>query len=772
VSERKLKRQLKLGQVVMLGTAGTIGAQIFVLTGHAAGMVGPAAVLALLIGGLLSYSVALNYCELATAYPVTGGAMSYVREAYGTGLLSYLVGTMDCLSSTFYAALSAVGFAYSLQLLIPGIPLVPTAVAVTLLFVALSLFGVTNVGNLQIVLGAILLASFAIYAVAGFVRPGGFSWETFWMGKSVLADLSPWKTLARILATTALMYTSYVGFEVIADDAEEVSNPSRNIPRGILISLTATMVVYLAVGMVTLGVVPWQELASTETALTDAVQRFIPGWGVPFMAVAGIIATLTSINTAMLSATREAFTLGRHGVWPVAFSKLNRLRTPWVAIVIIGGISALIAAIGVVDFLSYISSSGYLFVLFWGSLSMIRLRKVYPDLQRPFKVPLFPLTAYAAGATCILIIAFADIRALGFGATVLALFTVLYYVAPALRHAMERRLKSIQPDQDRIVVAVANPRTAKSLVYVASVIAQAIADTYICVLTVNPARNPREAQPALTPAHAAASPTPTSDKRSRYLSPRQRALLDQNLAQARERNVALYNKARQASSISEGILEELAQHSNVGLLLVGWPGPLKPEHLAENPVKQILQKANTNVAVLLNRGLLLQPLRRILVPVGGGPHSRLALRLAHELADAEGAQVTALRVLSARATPQETGEIPDESEELEDQTNWLAEIIGEVLGGVPANFTLLARCAGSIQEGVLREAERQPYNLIVMGASEEWASATRLFGAVDDWVADQSPCSVLLCRQHEPAGISWLRRQVKYIEREYERDPA
>ena len=250
MSERKLKRQLKLGQVVMLGTAGTIGAQIFVLTGHAAGMVGPAAVLALLIGGLLSYSVALNYCELATAYPVTGGAMSYVREAYGTGLLSYLVGTMDCLSSTFYAALSAVGFAYSLQLLIPGIPLVPTAVAVTLLFVALSLFGVTNVGNLQIVLGAILLASFAIYAVAGFVRPGGFSWETFWMGKSVLADLSPWKTLARILATTALMYTSYVGFEVIADDAEEVSNPTRNIPRGILISLTVTMLICVTISLV------------------------------------------------------------------------------------------------------------------------------------------------------------------------------------------------------------------------------------------------------------------------------------------------------------------------------------------------------------------------------------------------------------------------------------------------------------------------------------------------------------------------------------------
>lgn len=739
MSQRKLRRQLHLGQVVMLGTAGAIGAQIFVLIGHAAGMVGPAAVLALLIGGLLSYSVALNYCELATAYPVTGGAMSYVREAYGTGLLSYLVGTMDCLSSTFYAALSAVGFAYSLQLLIPGLPLVSTAVAITLLFAGLNLFGVTNVGNLQIVLGAILLASFAIYVGAGFVRPGGFSWATFSAGKSIFAGQSIGASLSRILATTALMYTSYVGFEVIADDAEEVSNPSRNIPRGILVSLTVTMVVYAAVSLVTLGTVPWQELAGSETALSDAVQRFIPGWGVPFMAVAGIIATLTSLNSAMLSATREAFTLGRHGVWPAAFSRLSTSRTPWVAILVVGAISAFIAAIGVVDFLSYISSSGYLFVLFWGSLSMIRLRKIYPDLERPFKVPLFPLTAYAAGATCVLIIAFADIRALGFGVAVLAVFAALYYIAPVVTRTVGHRLKSIQPDQDRIVVAVANPKTAEGLVHFAAIIAQATIDTYICVLTVNLA--------------GAQEPARIIRKLARYLTPQQKALLQQTVAQARERNVALYTKTLPASSTAEGILEELAQHNNVGLLLVGWPGPLQPEQIAENPVKQILQTAHTNVAVLLNRGLLLQPLRRILVPVGGGPHSRLALRLAHELADAEGAQVTALRVLK--------GESFDNTEELEDQTMWLAEIIEDVLGDVPANFILQARCAESIQVGVLREVELQPYNLIVMGASEEWISRTRLFGSVDDWVADHSPCSVLLCRRYEPVAIAWLRRHLK-----------
>ena len=114
MNRRTLKRQLTLIQVIMLGTAGTLGSGIFVLTGHAVAVSGPAAILAIIIAGALSFSIALNYSELATTYPETGGAMTYVREAWGKGLLSFLVGSMDSISSTFYCALSAVGFAYSL----------------------------------------------------------------------------------------------------------------------------------------------------------------------------------------------------------------------------------------------------------------------------------------------------------------------------------------------------------------------------------------------------------------------------------------------------------------------------------------------------------------------------------------------------------------------------------------------------------------------------------------------------------------------------------
>ncbi len=750
MSKRKLKRQLNLLQVIMLGTAGTIAAEIFVLTGHAAGMAGPAAVLALLVGGLLSYSIALNYCELATAYPEAGGAMTYVREAFGNGILSFLVGSMDCLSSTFYAALSAVGFAYSLKIFIPALPIIPAAIAAIAVFMFLNILGVTKVGNAQILLGGVLLAAFVIFVIAGFTRPTGFRWNIFLEGETIFAHKDFWTNFSRILATIALVYNAYVGFEVIADDAEEISNPNRNIPWGILVSLTFCTLIYVSVALVTLGTVPWRELAGSETALTDAVQHFLPGWGVPMMAVAGIIATLTSINSAMLSATREAFTLGRDGVWPRMFSKISRFRTPIVSILIIGGISALVAIIGAVDLLSYISSSGYLFVLFWGSLSLVRLRQLHPHIKRPFKVPFFPLTVYMSGLTCLLIIAFADWRALLFGTVILGVMVTAYYIGPLIGRWFKERAEEIALERNLILVAAANPQTVKSLVHLAAIVAEASQDTYVCVMSV------LAAGPDM--------PLAAAQRLARQLKPQQQSFFTQLATEVTMRNVAMYSKVRAARSVSEGILEEIEDRRSVQLLLIGWPGVSDIKTMAQNPVKVAIQKAHTNVVVLLDRGL--NEVNHILVPAGGGIHSRMAIRLANEISMTDVAKVTVLRLLPQ--TGEKTILTDEEAEELLDQNLLLAEIVEDAIGRVPENFHLKVVESDSLQHGILEEAMSQPYDLIVMGASEEWTKDTVLFGTVDDWVAEHAPCSVVLCRRYEPVPMAWLRYQVKTLEHEYD----
>jgi len=291
--------------------------------------------------------------------------------------------------------------------------------------------------------------------------------------------------------------------------------------------------------------------------------------------------------------------------------------------------------------------------------------------------------------------------------------------------------------RDRILVPVANPKTARKLVHLASILAQASEDTSVCVLTI---------------ALAAPASRVPAGRKDEPAGVRQREMLKQIVWYAQSRNVPLYTKTRIAAGISHGILDEAERRGDVKLILMGWPGPLNAQTLSHNPANEVLKAARTNFAVLLDRGL--ERVRHILVPIGGGPHSRLALRLAYEIAEQEDAQITALRMFSA----------PVEAEEAEDRLLLLREIVEDELGSFPARITPRIAEAASVPEGILAEAGRQSYDLLVVGASEEWADPARLFGSVDDWVAQKVSSSVLLVRRYEPVIVSWLRRQAKKLD--------
>lgn len=739
MGKRKLKRQLSLIQVIMLGTAGTIAAEIFVLTGHAAGIAGPDAVLALVIGGVLTLSIALNYCELATTYPVTGGAMTYVREAFGENLVMFLVGSLDCLSSTFYAALSAVGFAYSLKVFLPFIPVVPVAIAIIVIVSVMHIRGVKEAGNLQIILGGFLLLVFAAYVILGLTRPTGFHIDTFQSGRILFENQSIWANVARMLMAIALVYNAYVGFEVIADDAEEITRPNRNIPLGILISLGVATLVYSLVSLVTIGTIPYSQLAGSETALTDAARQFWPVLGVPLMGAAGLVATLTSVNSAMLSATREAFTLSRVRVWPRIFARLSHWRTPYVSIIVIGLISCLVAAVGLVDFLSFISSAGYMFVLFWASLAMVKLRKMHPNIERPFKVPWFPLTAYLAAGSGVLIIAFANKRALLFLGGVLVVLSLAFFASRLYRkYAVARSQEEEDLGGGRMLVAAVNPKTAESLVQLASRLAEHQEDTSICLLSVvkiSPLVSPAQAQELLKNRPGTHS-----------------MLLERTGHIAMQRNVAIYAKRKAAATIAEGILQEANARNHVRMILMGWPVQALPVQLEHNVVKEVLISAHKDVGVLRDRGM--GEIKRILVPIGGGPNARLALRVASQLAYQDGVEVTALHL-----TPQNL-----DVESAEDQMLHLQEIVEEELGRMPHYLTLRTAPSANVVAGVLAETHRDHYDLLIIGASEEVFSPGTLFGRLNDQLMEEAPCSMLIVRRYQPETVLWLQHQFKRME--------
>ena len=741
MAKRKLKRQLSLLQVIMLGTAGTIAAEIFVLTGHVAKIAGPESVLALALGGLLTLSIALNYCELATTFPVTGGAMTYVGEAFGKGWLMYLVGSLDCLSSTFYAALSAVGFAISLSIFIPSLPIIPVAIAVIVVIGAMHIRGVSSAGNLQVILGAFLLLVFGIFIFKGFFSEGGFNMETFLSGRQVFDNQSAIAHMGRMLSAIALAYNAYVGFEVIADDAEEITEPSRNIPIGILVSLLLTTLIYSTVTMVTVGTVPFTELAGSETALTDAASRFWTNIGVSVMGITGIIATLTSVNSAMLSATREAFSLSRDRVWPRQFSRLSQWRTPWVAVVMVVIVSALVAAIGLVDFLSFLSSAGYMFVLFWATLAMPRLRKKFPDIERPFKVPLYPFTVIAAALAGVLIISFANPRALLFLGGVLAILSVAYFISKQIRtqQDLNARLES-QEGGGRVLIAAKKVSTARSLTNLAAQLVNQQEDTAVCLFTV-----------VKTPISLGNTDVPALVEAKKE---EQHKMLEAISPIAMDRNVPIYAKLKAATRVEEGIFSELSRHKDVNLVILGYPQEHAKVEFPNNILKEVMMMANRNVAVLRDRGLP-NPIRRILVPVGGGPNAGLALQMARDITlPSNKGEIVALRLVRGEA----------DEERLEDEELQVHEILEQEVADIGNVFQFKVQTTDSIADAILAECREGNYDLIIIGAAEEILAPDQIFGKLDDYLMEVVPCSMMVVRRYQTGGALWMRKQIKRIE--------
>jgi len=691
--------------------------------------------LAILIGGLLSYSIALNYCELATVYPETGGAMTYVREAWGKGLLSFLIGSLDSISSTFYCALSAVGFAYSLSVFFPSINIVLVAVAVIVFFVILNILGVTKVGNAQIVMGAFLVSAFVIYIVYGFLSPNGFKVETLLPKGDFFIFDGFFSNLSAFLRTIALVYAVYVGFEVIADDAEEVRNPNINIPKAILISLTIVTIVYTLTAMVTLGTLPWTEIAGSETALSDAIRNFLPGIGVVIIGLAGMIGALTSVNSSMLSATRETFTLSRDGLWPAFLARLNRVRVPFMAIILIGVISALISINGVVDFLSYITSAGYLFVLFFSNAAMIVLRKKYPAINRPFKAPLFPLTPVLASITCLIVILFSEPTSLLFLAGVLVCLSLYYYAGIIAAGWARSHKRDLIPGKSRIVIPMLQADVSDNVIRLGTIIAQAEQDISICLTSV--------VTDALIKANG------NRENYLKQMDANRQKVLRKFIHYAVDRNVPMYTKMVVNSTIAKSIGKEVDADPNTKLVLIPWPEKYSSNHLSEESVIEIYREMKTNLGVMTEKEL--GSIRNILVPVGGGIHSRLAIHLADEIAKQENAQLDFIRVLPAEK----------DVEMVEDQMAYLQEVVITELKEQPGNAILRLSFSDNVENAILNEIKQHAYDLVIIGSSDEENMTKYLFGQVVSQVAEKASCPILVVRRHQIAAVSWLRHRVK-----------
>jgi amino acid transporter len=209
----------------------------------------------------------------------------------------------------------------------------------------------------------------------------------------------------------------------------EIKEPGKTIPRAILITCLALILIYTATAFVVFKIVPAESLRDQVSPLAYVAEQFMGPVGVGVVTIAGIIAALSSVNTSTMAHSRVAYALARDGYFPKSFFRLNkRFSTPVAAIVIGSVLTAMFGATGVVNFVAYATDFGFIIGFIFVNLSLIKLRKDQPNLHRPFKVPLFPLTPLLGIATSLMLIFFLDPGTLLIGLELLVFGLIAYYL--------------------------------------------------------------------------------------------------------------------------------------------------------------------------------------------------------------------------------------------------------------------------------------------------------------------------------------------------------
>ncbi|MCD6263674.1 amino acid permease [Candidatus Bathyarchaeota archaeon] len=417
-TEAAMERRLGLLSATMIGIGGTIGAGVFVLIGKAAGMAGPGVVFSFIIGALLTLFTAINYSELSAAVPVSGGGYTFTHYAIGK-FPSFLTGWFMWCGNMFYCALCAVGFSQALRYFIPSLDVTLPALAVVAVFTAINVRGSEETGGVQNVLTIVLITILTLFIVGGFLY--GFK----------PSNLEPWtpKGILPVFTTVGYIYVCYIGFEVISTCSEEIKDPGKCLPRSIMISFFFSAVLFTLVSLVSVGVIPWNELGHSETPLSLVAERTLGPMGGLLLSVAAILATLTSINASMISSARIAYALARDGYMPGALTRIHeRFGTPYVSILFSAFLIALFTTTGVVDLLNYVAEFGFIIGLALINYSVVWLRNRHPEIERPFKVPLYPYVPIFGAVSSFVVLPSLHPEAIGIGLLWVILGLLVYYV--------------------------------------------------------------------------------------------------------------------------------------------------------------------------------------------------------------------------------------------------------------------------------------------------------------------------------------------------------
>jgi APA family basic amino acid/polyamine antiporter len=369
-----LRRVLSLPATVFYGVGQILGAGIYSIIGAAAGEAGTALWWAFLVAAAVAFLTSLSYAELATAYPEAGAEYVYLRRAVPeVPAAAAVVGLIIVVAGVATASTVSLAFGGYLRLFL-AIPVGAAAVGLLLLCTAVNIAGIRESSWTNIVFTLVEAAGLILVIAVG-------------AGTPRFADVLLTPPHPGIFAAAALVFFAYLGFEDIANLADEMRSPARDLPRAILWSLGITSVLYLLVGIAAVALVSPDVLAASGSPLAAAVAAAAPR----LAGVLGAVALFATANTALITlivASRMLFGMARGGDLPGVLARvLPGRQTPWIAAIAALALAALLLPLGDVAMVGGVSSLGALIAFTSVNAALIVLRYRNPGLERPFVVP-------------------------------------------------------------------------------------------------------------------------------------------------------------------------------------------------------------------------------------------------------------------------------------------------------------------------------------------------------------------------------------------------
>lgn len=388
----ELKRELGLLEVTLSGVGIILGAGIYVLIGRAAGLAGNSVWISFGFSAIIALFTGLSYAELSSMYPRASAEYEYTANAFGRRL-AFIIGWLIILSGVIGAATVSLGFAGYLNELI----FIQPVLAALLLLLVLSFilfYGIKESAWFAIVFTLIEAGGLVLIILIGLPFLGNVDYFEMPYG------------LKGMFEASALIFFAYMGFESIVKLSEETKDPERTIPKGLMLAILISIVLYVSVALSAISVLGWERLSGSDAPF--AAVAFIALGNDAFI-VLSVIALFATANTALLmllSSSRMTYGMADSFSLPSVLAKVHPLRrTPWVAVFAVSILSMLFLFAGDIEFVANVTNFTLFltFIVINGAIILLRYKE--PELKRPFRVPLnignLPLFPLAGLVFCI-----------------------------------------------------------------------------------------------------------------------------------------------------------------------------------------------------------------------------------------------------------------------------------------------------------------------------------------------------------------------------------